>query len=217
MRFLITAGPTREHFDPVRFLSNPSTGKMGFALAEVARRYSPDVSLINGPTHLKPPRGVRSIAVVSARDMFAAVKRAARSADIIIQSAAVSDYRPARASARKQKKTNAALRIALVPNPDIAVWVGKHKRRGQVLVGFAAETHDLLRFAKGKLERKNLDLIVANDVSARDAGFAADTNRVILLWRDGKMERLPKAGKRQVARWILNRIVRYAEMVHKKV
>jgi|ERR1051326_433168 phosphopantothenoylcysteine decarboxylase/phosphopantothenate--cysteine ligase len=212
MRFLVTAGPTREHLDPVRFLSNPSTGKMGFAIAEAARKISPDVTLISGPTHLQPPRNVRFTPVVSAMEMFAAVKHVARRVDIVIMSAAVGDWRPLRVSKRKQKKKSGPQTITLVRTPDILASLGKRKRRGQVLVGFAAETHGLLKYARGKLERKNLDLIVANDVSARDAGFASDTNRVILLWRGGKIERLPKANKARVARWILQRVVRYAKV-----
>lgn len=212
MRFLVTAGPTREFIDPVRFLSNPSTGKMGFALAEAARRRSPRVVLVSGPTHLKPPRGVRFVPVVSAREMFEAVKREARRADVVLMSAAVGDYRPARVFARKQKKTHGPQTIRLVRTTDILAWLGARKRRGQVLVGFAAETHGLLRYARAKLARKNLDLVVANDVSAKDAGFAADTNRVILLWRSGKLERLPKAGKRRVASWIVRRVEQHATL-----
>ncbi len=212
MRFLITAGPTREHLDPVRFLSNPSTGKMGFALAQAARRASRQVALVSGPTQLTPPRGVRLQNVVSAREMFAAVKRAARRSDVVLMCAAVSDYRPARQRARKPPKSRHPQMLCLVPNPDILAWLGRHRRAGQVLVGFAAETHALRRHAAAKLRRKQLDLIVANDVSARDAGFAADTNRVILLWRTGEIERLPKARKEQVARWIVRRVVHYARM-----
>lgn len=212
MRFLITAGPTREYLDPVRFLSNPSSGKMGFALAEAARKVSREVALVSGPTHLTPPRGVRFTPVVSAREMFEKVKNRSRRSDIIIMSAAVSDYRPARRSRRKQKKMARPQEIRLVPNPDILAWLGRHKRNGQFLVGFAAETHDLVAHARSKLKRKNLDLIVANDVSAKGQGFASHTNRVILLWRTGRVERLPKAGKQQIARWILQRVVRHARM-----
>jgi len=216
MRFLITAGPTREFLDPVRFISNPSTGKMGFAIAEAARKISPDVVLISGPTHLQPPRHVRFTPVVSAMEMSAAVKRAARRADIVIMSAAVGDWRPLHVSKRKQKKTAGPQTIKLVRTPDILASLGKRKRRGQILVGFAAETNDLMKYARGKLERKNLDLIVANDVSAPGAGFAADTNRVILLWRSGEVEELPKASKKQIAAWITQRVVRYARLVAKK-
>lgn len=212
MRFLVTAGPTREHLDPVRFISNPSTGKMGFAIAEAARKVSPHVTLISGPTHLQPPRNVRFRPVVSAMELFAAAKQGAHRADIVIMSAAVGDWRPVRASKRKQKKKPGPQTITLVRTPDILAWLGKRKHAGQVLVGFAAETHNLLKCARVKLERKNLDLIVANDVSARDAGFASDTNRVILLWRDGTIERLPKASKTRVARWIVQRVVRYAKV-----
>lgn len=216
MRFLITAGPTREHFDPVRFLSNPSTGKMGYALAGAARKVSRDVVLISGPTQMETPRRVRCTSVVSAREMFAAVKRAAPRCDVVLMSAAVSDYRPARNLSRKQKKSKRPQRPKLVPNPDMLAWLGRHKRAGQILVGFAAETHDLLRYARAKLRRKNLDLIVVNDVSASDSGFAADTNRVTLLWQTGKLERLPKASKKQVAAWIVQRVLRYAKLAHKK-
>jgi phosphopantothenoylcysteine decarboxylase/phosphopantothenate--cysteine ligase len=137
--------------------------------------------------------------------------------DIIIMSAAVSDYRPARILRRKQKKTSGPLVLRLVRTPDILAWLGRNKRKGQILVGFAAETHGLLRYARGKLKRKNLDLIVANDVSSPDAGFAADTNRVVLLWRTGRVERLAKASKQEIARQILRRVIAYAKLVHKTV
>ncbi len=216
LRILVTAGPTREHIDPVRFISNPSTGKMGFALAEAARKFSPHVALVSGPTQLQPPAGVRCTSVVSAQEMFEAVKQRAARSDLVLMCAAVSDWRPARRLKRKQRKTPGPHTLRLVRTPDILAWLGAHKRDGQVLVGFAAETHDLLRHARAKLLRKNLDLIVANDVSGRDTGFAADANRVVLLWRTGRIERLPKAGKKRIARWILDRVAAHARMVSTK-
>jgi phosphopantothenoylcysteine decarboxylase/phosphopantothenate--cysteine ligase len=216
MRFLITAGPTREHFDPVRFLSNPSTGKMGFALAEAARKFSRQVYVVSGPTQLAKPRGVQLASIVSAQEMFEAVKRRAGDTDIVLMAAAVCDWRPARVLPRKKKKRSRPETIRLVRTKDILAWLGRHKPARQILVGFAAETHQLLRFARAKLKRKNLDLVVANRVSGNDTGFAADTNRVILLWRNGQVERLPKASKRQVSLWIVQRVIKYARRVHQK-
>ena len=217
MRFLITAGPTREHLDPVRFLSNPSTGKMGYALAEAARTVAREVVLISGPTMLEPPAGVRVIPVVSAREMFAAVKRACDRCDVVLMSAAVSDYRPARTLRRKPKKSAQPQRLVLAPNPDILAWLGRHRRKGRILVGFAAETHHLMANARAKLDRKRLDLIVANDIQKPGAGFAGDTNQVILLWRTGRVERLPRAGKKRVANWIVQRVVHYANLGPTKI
>lgn len=199
LRFLITAGPTREHFDPIRFVSNRSSGKMGYALARAAAKAG-KVTLVTGPVSLKPPAGVEVVPVISAEEMAAAVFRRYRNVDIVIMAAAVCDYRPRQMAAKKLKKTGAKLILELEPTTDILLALGRQKRR-QVLIGFAAETNDLLHNAAGKLQRKNLDVIVANDTRA----FEGDTNIVTLLHRDGRVERLPEMSKTRVAREILKR------------
>ena len=184
---LITAGPTRESFDPVRFLSNPSTGKMGYALAATARQRGATVTLISGPTALVPPPGVRYIQVTSAAQMQAEVMNCLDTATIVVKAAAVSDYRPAEQEPHKVKKGQAALSLALVANPDILKELGDRRRTSAnfpLLIGFAAESRDHLAEGNRKLKEKNLDLIVINDISGTETGFAADTNRVTLLDRN---------------------------------
>jgi phosphopantothenoylcysteine decarboxylase/phosphopantothenate--cysteine ligase len=197
-RFLITAGPTREFLDPIRFISNRSSGKMGYALARAARRYG-TVTLVSGPVALTRPAGVTFVSVTTAQEMAETVL--AQKADIVIMTAAVCDFRPRRVAARKIKKAGFSGVLKLVPTVDILATLGKRKRR-QVLVGFAAETDALEANALDKLRRKNLDLIVANDARAMEA----DTNRVTLLYRDGRVERLPEMSKARVAREILRRV-----------
>jgi phosphopantothenoylcysteine decarboxylase / phosphopantothenate---cysteine ligase len=185
---LVTAGPTREALDPVRFLSNPSSGRMGFALAEAARDRGADVTLIAGPTELPPPAGVRTVRVVSAQELHDAVNRSLDGARAVIMAAAVSDQRPAQAARQKVKKSDGEETLRLVRTPDILAGLGARyaaDAKRPVLVGFAAETEQVEKHAREKLERKNLDLIVANDVSTGNAGFAAATNRVVVLDRDG--------------------------------
>jgi len=203
---LVTAGPTREELDPVRFISNHSSGKMGYALAREARRRGARVVLVSGPTALQPPCGVEFVAVESAAEMRAAVLSSFADCDVIIKAAAVADYRPKERAGEKLKKRGAEMVIELVKNPDILRELGERKRAGQLLVGFAAETADLEANATLKLTEKNLDLIVANDVSASGAGFNVDTNIVRLLFRDGSKEDLPLLPKDQVAAVILDRI-----------
>ena len=203
---LVTAGPTREEIDPVRFVSNHSSGKMGYAIAREAWQRGAEVTLVSGPTALPAPWGVRLVRVESAWDMHEAVLDRAAGCDVIVKAAAVADYRPESRAPEKMKKTGERLTLDLVKNPDILQELGTKKGAGQILVGFAAETTALRDHALAKLQAKNLDLIVANDVSAVDAGFNVDTNRVRLLFRDGRDEELPLAGKNEVARQILDRI-----------
>ena len=209
MRVLVTAGPTREFIDPVRFLSNPSTGRMGFAVARAARAAGHDVTLVAGPVAQRTPNGVRRIDVVSAREMLAAVEN--ERFDCFIATAAVADWRPARTSGRKLKKTEMDGSLKLVRNPDILKAVSARLRRRAgasrpVLVGFAAETGDPTAEAVRKCREKGLDLVVANDVTAADSGFGTATNRVSFVWHDGRVERLPVLSKDAVARRIIRAI-----------
>ena len=248
MKFVVTAGPTREYLDPVRFLSNPSTGKMGFAVARAAAMRGHEVALVAGPVSLKTPKGVRRIDVTSARDMLAAVEKelfsnsrdmvryssgrvgdaplpvgAALRADrisqwsmVFIATAAVADWRPAKCASRKLKKGQMSDILKLVRNPDILKTVArrtKHQapariaRASTIFVGFAAETNDVVAEARRKCREKNLDMIVANDVTEKGSGFGVDTNRVTLVRKDGSVDRLPLMTKLAVAR----RIVRECE------
>ncbi len=204
LKILVTAGPTREFFDPVRFLSNPSTGKMGYALAEAARALGHRVTLISGPTLLSPPARLFSFQkVVSARDMYKAVMKSWAEMDIIIMTAAVSDYRPAKKFTDKVKKTGQKMSIDLVPNPDILATLGKKKKKGQILVGFAAETQRLIPNALSKLQRKNLDYIVVNDVKSSRTGFETDQNEAWMISSTRRSQRLPFSSKKNLARKIL--------------
>ena len=250
MKFVVTAGPTREHLDPVRFLSNPSTGKMGFAVARAAAMRGHEVALVAGPVSLKTPKGVRRIDVTSAREMLAAVEKelfansrdmvrysngrvgdaplpvgAALRADrisqcsmVFVSTAAVADWRPAKCAARKLKKGQMSGILKLVRNPDILKAVARRTKTTHspthplthsptYLVGFAAETNDVLAEARRKCREKNLDMIVANDVTEKGSGFGVDTNRVTFVRKDGSVERLPLMTKLAVAR----RIVRECE------
>lgn len=207
MNLLVSAGPTRERIDPVRFLSNRSTGKMGYALAAAAIAQGHAVTLVSGPTHLAPPECVRLIAVESAADMAEAIRREAPAADVVIMAAAVADYRPKDSRPHKLKKSPGELTLVLERTEDILAGLGKAKRENQVLVGFAAETQDLLANAQAKLVAKNCDWIVANDVAKADRGFAADTNAVTLIARDGRIIPLALAPKGELARAILGHIL----------
>lgn len=205
---LITAGPTRESFDPVRFLSNPSTGKMGYALAATARQRGATVTLISGPTALAAPPGVKCIQVTSAVEMHAEVMSCLDTATIVVKAAAVSDYRPAASEPHKVKKGQAALYLELVANPDILKELGERTRKSPLLVGFAAESRDHLKEGARKLKEKNLDLIVVNDIGGTETGFAADTNRVTLLDRNGAQEELPLLSKEETAHRIWDAVGR---------
>lgn len=203
---LVTAGPTREPLDPVRFISNHSTGTMGYALAEEAARRGASVTLVSGPTALSTPDGVSRIDVTTTDEMYRAVMEHL-GADLIIMSAAVSDFRPAQSSTSKIKKTGGELSLQLEQTPDILFEAGRQKREGQTLVGFALETDQGMERAREKLKRKNLDWIVLNNPNEPGAGFGTDTNRVMLLGRDGTEENVPKMDKKQLAGVIIDRVV----------
>lgn len=204
---LVTAGPTREMIDPVRFLSNRSTGRMGYAIAEAAARRGARVVLVSGPVELPAPAGVQLIPVVSTQDMFKAVTENARTADIVIQAAAPADFTPERVASQKIKKTGEDMAVHLVATPDIARTLGENKRPGQILVAFAAETENALENARGKRVRKNADLIVVNDVTKPGAGFAGDTNIVTVITASSETE-YPVMSKRDVAEAILEQVRR---------
>ncbi len=202
MHFLITAGPTREPLDPVRFISNRSTGKMGFALAQAAREAGHEVTLIAGPVNLPTPEGVTRVDIETALEMLDAVQRALPEADVYISCAAVADWRPAVCSTTKLKKSEMTGVLQLERNPDILKTILPLKGT-KCFVGFAAETGNPTAEATRKLREKGLDLIVANDVTAPGAGFATETNRVTLLTPDGKSESLPLLSKLDVARHLI--------------
>ena len=204
-KILVSAGPTHEDLDPVRFLTNRSTGKMGYALARVARRRGAEVCLVSGPSTLAAPAGVQRVLVRSALEMQQALADRFSLTDVLIMSAAVSDYRPAGVAEQKMKRQTPEMQVRLIHNPDILAGLGTSKD-GQILVGFAAETQDILQHAQEKLERKYLDLIVANDVSAPDSGFAVDTNQVTIIHRSGEVESLPLLSKEEVAERVCDRI-----------
>ncbi|MCD6525716.1 MAG: bifunctional phosphopantothenoylcysteine decarboxylase/phosphopantothenate--cysteine ligase CoaBC [Desulfuromonas sp.] len=203
---LVTAGPTREELDPVRYISNYSSGKMGYAVARAARQRGAEVILVSGPTFLLPPVGVTLLPVVSAAQMRDAVMQALPKVTAVVKSAAVADYRPAATATEKIKKSDDDMTLKLEKNPDILAELGQNKQ-GRILVGFAAETQDLLKHAGEKLKRKNLDLIVANDITQCGAGFDCDTNIVKLLHADGQIEELPQLSKDEVAHQLLDRVV----------
>ncbi len=202
---VLTAGPTREFLDPVRYLSNPSTGKMGLAIAEAAAVRGADVTVVLGPTAEKPPAGVRVLRVESAADMFEAARAAFADAQVFIASAAVADYTPAVREDRKVKKSEGDVDVRLTRTTDILKTLAADKGE-RIVVGFAAETNDVVRYAREKLVAKNCDLVVANDVTAPGSGFAVDTNRAILVEREGETE-LPLLTKREIADRILDRVV----------
>ncbi len=203
---LVTAGPTIEDIDPVRFVSNRSSGRMGYRLAEAARDRGAKVVLISGPTALPAPAGVELVAVRSADDMAAAVDKHAGSATVVVMAAAVSDQRPARASRTKAKKIDGGATLELVRTPDILLGLGAKKGR-HLLVGFAAETDHVLENARKKLAAKNLDLIVANDVTREGAGFGGETNTAVLMDREGQEEEIALCSKRELADRILDRVL----------
>ncbi|MEI7027201.1 bifunctional phosphopantothenoylcysteine decarboxylase/phosphopantothenate--cysteine ligase CoaBC [Paenibacillus sp. y28] len=202
-KVLITAGGTIERIDPVRYLTNDSSGKMGFAIADAARELGADVTVIAARTSVEPPAGVKAVRVESAEQMLHAVLERCAQADIIIKSAAVADYRPLETADQKIKKHGETMTITLVRNPDILSRLGELKRPGQVLVGFAAETERLEENAQDKLRRKKCDFLVANDVSLEGAGFGTDTNIVRIYNEDGLVADLPQQTKREVAEKLL--------------
>lgn len=205
LRILVTAGPTREELDPVRYLSNHSSGKMGYAIARAAAARGADVCLVSGPVSLCPPDGVKLVSVESALEMQQALAERFPSVDVVIKAAAVADYRPTRRVGQKIKKSDAELSLSLEKNPDLLAELGQQKDH-QLLVGFAAETQNLVENATRKLREKRLDMIVANDVTAEGAGFGSETNRVRFLFADGEQEELPLLGKDEVANRLLDRV-----------
>jgi len=206
VRALVTAGPTREHFDPVRFISNPSSGRMGYAMARALSERGAAVTLVSGPCSLNCPAGVERIEVCTAEEMYHAVLARFAECHLVIKAAAVSDFRPATVAPQKVKKDAGAETVRLENTPDILKELGRRKQN-QVLVGFAAETEQAEAHGREKLEKKNLDLIVVNDLTAAGAGFASLTNRVSLINRSGAVEHLPLMEKETLAHHILDRIV----------
>lgn len=206
-RILITAGPTREPIDPVRFISNYSSGKMGYAVAEAARKRGAQVILVSGPSNLKPPEGVDVIYVETAQEMLEAVTNVFQNVDAVIKAAAVADFRPKEISRGKLKKKSLPMILELGKTPDILEFIGKHKKH-QVLVGFAAETDQVLLNAEKKLKQKNLDLIVANDLTEEGAGFGVDTNIATFIYPGGSIMKLPRMSKKELANKILDEVIK---------
>ena len=208
VKVLVTAAGTIEPIDPVRYIGNRSSGRMGYALAEEAAARGAEVVLVSGPSALQPPTGLKKfISVETAAEMREAVLREAETSRIVIKAAAVADYRPKSVSEHKIKKNDEELSIILEKNPDILKELGQKKRPGQILVGFAAETQNLLQYAREKMEKKNLDFIVANDVTKPGAGFNTATNLVKIISRDGGIEDVPMMTKREIAKRIFDRVL----------
>lgn len=206
MHFLITAGPTREPIDPVRYLSNRSSGKMGYALAAAALEEGHEVTLVSGPVAIPAPVGVTLVAVETAQDMYDAVEREIKTATVAIFCAAVADYRVATVASEKIKKSKDSFTLTLLPNPDILGSARSIFGFKGVLVGFAAETEKVVTHAIAKLQRKQCDLLVANDVSRTDIAFDRDVNEITLFYKDGSSEELPLRSKQELAREIIARI-----------
>lgn len=209
-KIIISAGPTRESIDPVRFLTNRSTGKMGYSLAEVAVSLGADVTLVSGPTNITPPSGCKVINVESAEEMYNAIWKEYEAADVVIKTAAVADYTPEIQYDQKFKKSDGEFSIPLKRTKDILLSLGQNKKH-QILVGFAAETELVEEYAKGKLKKKNADLIIANDVSKAGAGFGSETNIVTIFNRNGEMKSLPMMSKKEVSKEILLEVHRLLE------
>ena len=204
-RILVTAGPTQEAIDPVRYITNHSSGKMGYAIARAAAFRGADVTLVTGPVHLAPPLFANTVPVVSAQDMFEAVTERSAAQDIIIKAAAVADYTPVERADQKVKKKEGDLSIPLKRTQDILAWLGEHRREGQFLCGFSMETEHLLENSRAKLAKKHVDMIAANSLRAEGAGFGTDTNRITLITADGDRE-LPLMSKEEAAHQILTEI-----------
>ena len=205
LRVMVTAGPSREALDPVRYISNRSSGKMGYAIAQAAQKRGAEVTLLSGPVAIKAPQDVKLVPFTTTQELLDRASELAQEQDLLIQAAAPADYRAKEVAPQKIKKQGGEpMTFTLVENPDVAATLGKAKRSGQVFVGFAAETNDVLAHARDKLARKNLDMIVANDVTRPGAGFDVDTNIVTLITKDGQ-EALPMMSKAEVAQRILDR------------
>ena len=205
-RVLVTAGPTRESIDPVRFITNHSTGKMGYAVARQAMLRGAEVTLVSGPVSIDPPPFVRVVNVSSAKDMFEAVKVNFADADIIIKTAAVADYTPESTADEKIKKSDGSLSIQMKRTADILKWLGENKRDGQVLCGFSMETENMLENSRAKLQKKNADLIAANSLRDEGSGFGTDTNHLVLIKRDGVTD-LPLLSKSDAADKLLDELL----------
>ena len=208
-RFLVTAGPTEEPLDPVRYLSNRSSGKMGYALARAATLRGADVVLVSGPCSLQAPANVELVKVRTAQEMFDAVFAKFDTVDIVVKCAAVSDFRPSQCAPEKLKKNGAKLQLPLTANPDILATLGQRKK-GQFLVGFAAESENHLGEGKRKLAEKNLDMIVINDIKGEETGFQSDTNKVTIMIRDGEVQELELLSKDKTAMAIIDNVVALA-------
>ena len=205
LRVMVTAGPSREALDPVRYISNRSSGKMGYAIAQAAQKRGAEVTLLSGPVAIEAPQGVKLVPFTTTQELLDRASELAQEQDLLIQAAAPADYRAKEVAPQKIKKQGGEpMTFTLVENPDVAATLGKAKRSGQVFVGCAAETNDVLAHARDKLARKNLDMIVANDVTRPGAGFDVDTNIVTLITKDGQ-EALPMMSKAEVAQRILDR------------
>jgi phosphopantothenoylcysteine decarboxylase/phosphopantothenate--cysteine ligase len=199
VRFLVTAGPTREPIDPVRYISNRSSGKMGYAIAEAARDAGDDVILISGPVNLVPPRDVKLIPVLTSDEMFDAVHRHADESNVCVLCAAVADYKPAKVSPTKIKKGSNKFLLELDLTRDILGSLGRRRDRQFLLVGFAAETDDVEENAAKKLREKNCDIMIANDVSSPNSGIESDTNEITILFRNGERQKISRAPKKIIA------------------
>ncbi len=207
LRVMVTAGPSREALDPVRYISNRSSGKMGYAIAQAAQRRGAEVTLLSGPVSIVPPQGVTLVPFTTTQELLDKASALAKEQDVLIQAAAPADYRAKEIAPQKIKKQGGEpMTFTLVENPDVAATLGREKREGQFFVGFAAETNDVLAHAQDKLVRKNLDMIVANDVTRPGAGFDVDTNIVTLITRKGQ-EALPMMTKAEVADRILDHVL----------
>lgn len=205
-RFLITAGPTQESIDPVRYITNHSSGKMGYAIAKMARLRGAEVTLVSGPVNIKAFEGVNVVSVKSAKDMFDAVTTRSTEADVVIMCSAVADYTPAEYSDQKVKKHDGDMAILLTRTQDILGWLGEHKKAGQTLVGFSMETENLIENSRAKLDKKHADMICANSIADGNTGFAVDTNKVTLITSDAVTE-LPLCSKEETADKILSHIL----------
>jgi phosphopantothenoylcysteine decarboxylase/phosphopantothenate--cysteine ligase len=216
VRFLITAGPTREAIDPVRYVSNRSSGKMGYAIAEAALAEGHDVMLISGPVNLEAPQNTKLISVSTGDEMFEAVHRYAHRCDICVLCAAVADYKPANLSSTKIKKRGAKFSLELIPTRDILDSLGHRQDRQFVLVGFAAETDRVEENAAIKLRAKKCDIMVANDVSGPNSGMESDANEVTILFRNGERERISRAPKKNIARELVKIFSNFATKMFDK-
>jgi phosphopantothenoylcysteine decarboxylase/phosphopantothenate--cysteine ligase len=209
VKFLVTAGPTREPIDPVRYLSNRSSGKMGYALAEAALENGHEVTLISGPVNLTPPRGAKLISIVTSDEMFDAVQRHTAGCDILVMCAAVADYKSATISSQKIKRGRADLALRLSPTRDVLASLPQDRQ--YLVAGFAAETNDLEKNAQKKLHEKNCDLIVANDVSTAGVGMESDQNEVTIFFRDGEQKKISRAPKKIIARELVKILLNACE------